>query len=166
MPTISISLVALIGNPCMPYDVCMKIFVGNDADIGELPITVLYAIILLSFFLICNCNCECNVSFGIFIELIQCLFNRLELVFVVHWEQTYFCGPFGAAYILEQFVRQSMTIPTKPIVVFSESSTGHWSDAKTTSFANEKYILNIFVRCFSLRFDKFTMITNFITNFK
>jgi hypothetical protein len=27
--------VALIGNPCMPYDICMKIFVGEDADIGE-----------------------------------------------------------------------------------------------------------------------------------
>jgi len=69
--------VALIGNPCMPYDVCLKIFVGLDADI-------------------------------------------------VHWEQTYFCGPFGATYILEQFVRQAMSIPTRPIVVFSESSTGHW----------------------------------------
>eukprot|EP01036_Dinobryon_divergens_P032594 gene32594-42214_t len=50
--------VALIGNPCMPYDVCMKIFVGEDADIGE----------------------------------------TLSII----------------------FVRQAMTIPTKPIVVFSE----------------------------------------------
>ena len=31
---IPISLIALIGNPCMPYDVYVKIFVGNDADIG------------------------------------------------------------------------------------------------------------------------------------
>ena len=60
-----------------------------------------------------------------YIEYIQFIHSNRTCI-VVHWEQTYFCGPFGAAYILEQFVRQAMTIPTKPIVVFSESSTGHW----------------------------------------
>ena len=88
---------ALIGNPCMPYDVCVKIFVGLDADIGKL-----------------------SLNFSLILAL------ALTAPRAVHWEQTYFCGPFGAVYILEQFVRQAMTIPTRPIVVFSESSTGHW----------------------------------------
>jgi len=70
--------VALGNNPCMPYDVCVKIFAGLDADI-------------------------------------------------VHWEQTYNCGDRP---ILEQFVRQAMTIPTQPIVVFSESFTAHWNADK------------------------------------
>lgn len=67
--------VALGNNPCMPYDVCVKIFAGLDADI-------------------------------------------------VQWEQTYNCPHHGA--IMEQFVRQSLLIPSKPIVVFAESHTGTW----------------------------------------
>lgn len=70
--------VALGNNPCMPYDICVKIFAGLDADI-------------------------------------------------VHWEQTYNCGDKP---ILEQFVRQAMTIPTQPIIVFSESFTAHWNADK------------------------------------
>ena len=70
--------VALGNNPCMPYDICVKIFAGLDADI-------------------------------------------------VQWEQTYNCGD---SPILEQFVRQAMMIPTKPIVVFSESSTFNWQPEK------------------------------------
>ena len=46
---------------------------------------------------------------------------------IVHWEQTYNCG---GKPILEQFVRQAMTIPTKPIIVFSESFTAHWAPDK------------------------------------
>lgn len=42
---------------------------------------------------------------------------------VVHWEQNYFCD---GRPIVEQFVRQAMFMPSKPIVVFSESNTGHW----------------------------------------
>lgn len=68
--------VALGNNPCMPYDVCIKYFAGNDADI-------------------------------------------------VHWEQNYFCD--NKAIMFEQFIRQASTIPTKPIIVFSESDTGHWN---------------------------------------
>jgi hypothetical protein len=67
--------VALGNNPCVPYDICVKIFAGLDAD-------------------------------------------------VVHWEQNYFCDGHG---VMETFIRQAMTIPTHPIVVFSESNTGHWS---------------------------------------
>jgi hypothetical protein len=44
---------------------------------------------------------------------------------IVHWEQSYFC--FGGS-IFEQFVRQSMLIPSRPIVIFSESNTGHWEE--------------------------------------
>lgn len=42
---------------------------------------------------------------------------------IVHWEQNYFCD---GNPIMEQFIRQAMTSPAKPIVVFSESATGHW----------------------------------------
>ena len=42
---------------------------------------------------------------------------------VVHWEQSYFCE--GRA-IMEQFVRQASFMPSRPIVVFSESQTGTW----------------------------------------
>lgn len=42
---------------------------------------------------------------------------------VIHWEQTYFCE--GRA-IIEQFIRQALTLPTQPIIVFSESHTGKW----------------------------------------
>ena len=66
--------VALGANPCTPYDVCVKVFGGLDADI-------------------------------------------------VHWEQSYFCE--GQA-IVEQFIRQASTMPSKPLVVFSESHTAHW----------------------------------------
>lgn len=44
---------------------------------------------------------------------------------VVHWEQSYFCD---GKPVMEQFIRQAMTIPTRPIVVFSESNTGHWGN--------------------------------------
>jgi hypothetical protein len=70
--------VALGNNPCMPYDICVKIFAGLDAD-------------------------------------------------MVQWEQTYNCGD---SPILEQFVRQAMMIPTKPLIVFSESSTFNWLPEK------------------------------------
>jgi hypothetical protein len=46
---------------------------------------------------------------------------------MVHWEQTYNCG---GKPILEQFVRQAMAIPTKPLLVFSESFTAHWAPDK------------------------------------
>lgn len=42
---------------------------------------------------------------------------------IVHWEQSYFCD---GKPIIEQFLRQASLIPSKPIVVFSESQTGNW----------------------------------------
>ena len=43
---------------------------------------------------------------------------------IVQWEQSYNCP--NNAHVMEQFIRQSMLIPSKPIVVFSESSTATW----------------------------------------
>eukprot|EP01039_Chlorochromonas_danica_P002031 gene2031-2214_t len=52
---------------------------------------------------------------------------------VVVWEQTYFCS--GSP--LESFIREAMTIPTHPIVVFSTSSTSNWGDDKCVSGNHE-----------------------------
>jgi hypothetical protein len=68
---------AMGNNPCMPYDVCSKVFAGDDADI-------------------------------------------------VHWEQTYNCGFGDSGKIIEQFIRQTLTIRTKPLIVFTDSSTPNW----------------------------------------
>ena len=42
---------------------------------------------------------------------------------IVLWEQTYFCD---GSPVIEQFIRQAMAMPSKPIVVFSDSNTGKW----------------------------------------
>lgn len=49
---------------------------------------------------------------------------------IVHWEQSYNCGTGdeGRSGVYEQFVRQSLAIPSRPIVVFSESSTPNWGE--------------------------------------
>lgn len=46
---------------------------------------------------------------------------------IIHWEQTYNCG-FGSIEILEQFVRQSLAIPTHPLLVFTDSYTSNWRE--------------------------------------
>ena len=61
--------VTLGNSPCTPYDVCVKIFAGMDADI-------------------------------------------------VQWEQTNFRD--GRPFV-ERIIRQAMIMPSRPIVVFSES---------------------------------------------
>lgn len=43
---------------------------------------------------------------------------------VAVWEQNYFCDGQPP---MEQFIRQSMAMPTQPIVVFTEAQTGHWN---------------------------------------
>ena len=48
---------------------------------------------------------------------------------IVHWEQTYFCA--DRRPIIEQFIRQALTIPSKPIVVFSDSHSGKWYNILT-----------------------------------
>ena len=69
---------AMGNNPCMPYDICVKTFAGQDADI-------------------------------------------------VHWEQSYNCMS-GKPYIFEQFIRQSIQMPSRPVVVFSDSATPNWKE--------------------------------------
>ena len=59
---------AMGNNPCMPYDICVRTFAGEDADI-------------------------------------------------VHWEQSYNCMQ-GKEALLEEFVRQSIQMPSRPVVVF------------------------------------------------
>lgn len=43
---------------------------------------------------------------------------------MVQWEQSFNCP--NNAPVMEQFVRQSLLIPNRPIVIFSESATGTW----------------------------------------
>jgi len=42
---------------------------------------------------------------------------------IVHWEQSYFCD---GQPIIEQFIRQAHSIPSRPLVIFSDSNTGKW----------------------------------------
>merc|ERR1711871_698316 len=69
---------AMGNNPCMPYDICVRTFAGEDADI-------------------------------------------------VHWEQSYNCMS-GKEALLEEFVRQSIQMPSRPVVVFSDSATPNWKE--------------------------------------
>ena len=47
---------------------------------------------------------------------------------IIHWEQSFNC--FGSSsdsrHVFEQFIRQSVSSPSKPIVVFSTSDTPNW----------------------------------------
>eukprot|EP01041_Mallomonas_annulata_P009611 gene9611-19976_t len=48
---------------------------------------------------------------------------------IVHWEQSYFCD-FNRDHIstLEQFIRQSMTMESRPIIIFADSATPNWHE--------------------------------------
>jgi len=56
---------------------------------------------------------------------------------MVHWEQSYFCE---GRPIIEQFIRQAMAMPSKPLVIFSESHTGKWQhkDCKDKPKSHDK----------------------------
>jgi hypothetical protein len=45
---------------------------------------------------------------------------------LVHWEQTYNCGFENRQMILETFIRQSLHIPSLPILLFADSYTSNW----------------------------------------
>jgi hypothetical protein len=45
---------------------------------------------------------------------------------LVHWEQTYNCGFGDCLLILEKFIRQSLSIPSHPLVIFADSATPNW----------------------------------------
>jgi hypothetical protein len=74
---------AIGNNPCLPYDACVRVFSGPDADI-------------------------------------------------VHWEQSYNCfgNDAGARVAFEQFIRQSLALPSHPVVVFASSDTPNWKEDK------------------------------------
>jgi hypothetical protein len=74
---------AIGNNPCLPYDACVRVFAGPDADI-------------------------------------------------VHWEQSYNCfGSDGKARVaFEQFIRQSLALPSHPVVIFTNSETPNWKEDK------------------------------------
>jgi len=61
---------------------------------------------------------------------------------VVHWEQSFNC--FGSDEskrpVFEQFIRQSLSMPRHPIVVFSDSSTPNWDnkDCDKDEYKNKK----------------------------
>lgn len=72
---------AMGNNPCLPYDLCVHAFAGNEADI-------------------------------------------------VHWEQSYNCfGTDSRSRIpFEHFIRQSLSLPNQPIVVFAKSVAPNWNE--------------------------------------
>ena len=43
---------------------------------------------------------------------------------MIHWEQSYNCE--GSKEMYEQFIRQALTMPNRPIVIFSHSATENW----------------------------------------
>lgn len=45
---------------------------------------------------------------------------------IVIWEQSYNCHPSSKGYLYEQFVRQAMLLPSKPLIAFSDSETPNW----------------------------------------
>jgi len=45
---------------------------------------------------------------------------------IIHWEQSYNCGFGDKSVFIEQFIRQSVLLPSRPIVVLSGSSTTNW----------------------------------------
>lgn len=47
---------------------------------------------------------------------------------LIHWEQSYNCQATDDSkiYVFEQFIRQSLALKSKPVVVFTDSSTPNW----------------------------------------
>jgi len=114
---------AMGNNPCMPYDVCVRAFAGEDADIGER---------------------RCFQS-----EIIKktIIITKTKFIYIsVHWEQSYNCMS-GHPDILEQFIRQSVQMPSRPVVVFSDSATSNWkaddckNPAQVHTLSNEERTL-------------------------
>ena len=47
---------------------------------------------------------------------------------LIHWEQTYNCGFGDCEMILETFIRQSLNIRSRPILIFADSATPNWRE--------------------------------------
>ncbi|CAE7416721.1 unnamed protein product [Symbiodinium microadriaticum] len=86
---------ALGNNPCVPYDICVTPFAGQDVD-------------------------------------------------VVHWEQSFNCGPNDDYMdVFEHFIRESISLPNRPIVVFADSWQPNWNkddckDKKTLTISDSE----------------------------
>jgi hypothetical protein len=59
---------------------------------------------------------------------------------LVHWEQTYNCGFGDCLLILEKFIRQSLSIPSHPIIIFADSSTPNWHEKDCPADVSDKNI--------------------------
>merc|ERR1711871_52676 len=61
---------------------------------------------------------------------------------IVHWEQSFNCfiteDDKATKSIFEQFVRQALYMPSKPVVVFSQSDTPNWSENECTDNKDRK----------------------------
>lgn len=48
---------------------------------------------------------------------------------VVHWEQSFNCGPdTNKMHAFEHFIRESLNLPNKPIVIFADSYQPNWGE--------------------------------------
>lgn len=49
---------------------------------------------------------------------------------IVHWEQSFNCFGTDAkkSYVFEQFIRQALTMPNKPVIAFSDSAMPNWKE--------------------------------------
>lgn len=66
---------------------------------------------------------------------------------LIHWEQSYNCGFGDKSVFIEQFIRLSILLLSRPIVVLSGSSTANWHSRDcpyAASPAKEKLINTIY----------------------
>ena len=63
---------------------------------------------------------------------------------IVHWEQSYNCWD---ALSSEQFIRQSMTLPHQPVVIFSNSDTPNWLVWYTPLHVQHRCIISTHIPC-------------------
>lgn len=82
---------AIDNSSCFPYDICVKVFAGLDADI-------------------------------------------------IHWEKTHHCKFTKELPLLEQFLRQSVLLPNRPVIAVSDSDTDKWRRMDCPSPA-QKHVL-------------------------
>lgn len=61
---------------------------------------------------------------------------------LVHWEKSYNCNPSEPRhrFIFEQFIRQTMVLPSNPIVVFSDSIVPNWDSKECISSSMMKQL--------------------------
>lgn len=109
-------------NPCLPYDFCVQTFAGTLLNLF-IFLRFWYCIIL-SLFKLENQNDQNNY------QLYSCIINLFtgNDADIVHWEQSYNCGGTNveSQTAFEQFIRQSLLLPSQPVIAFSNSATPSW----------------------------------------